>query len=94
MTKSGKSKPTFKAGDLVTIRPAARKEHKEYIKDSGAAANAVFRIRSIFPALELLGEMTDIGYGLELPDEYGPSLIMDEHEIRAHKRKSRARAKP
>lgn len=94
MTKSGKSKPTFKAGDLVTIRPAARKEHKEYIKDSGVAANAVFRIRSIFPALELLGEMTDIGYGLELPDEYGPSLIMDEHEIRAHKRKSRAQAKP
>lgn len=88
MAKSNKSKPAFKVGDLVTIRPAARKEHKEYIKDSGATPSAVFRIRSIFPSMELLGEVTDIGYGLELPDEYGPSLIMDEHEIKGYKKRT------
>ncbi len=86
MAKS--DKPAFKTGDLVTVRPAARKEHREYIRDSGAPAGAVFRIRSIFPSLKLFDELTEVGYGLELLDKYGPSLIMDECEIRACKKKS------
>lgn len=89
MAKSNKKKPAFKVGDLVTIRPAARKEHKEYIKDGGAPADGVFRIRTIFPSISLSGgrTVTEAGYGLELPDKYGPSIIMDESEIRAYKEK-------
>ena len=89
MAKSNKKKPAFKVGDLVTIRPAARKEHKEYIKDGDTPVSGVFRVRVVFPSMKLFGgkTVTETGYGLELPDKYGPSIIMDEPEIRAYKEK-------
>lgn len=84
---STNKKPRFCVGDPVIIKSAARKAHREYIRDSGAKAGEVFRIRYVFPPIELWGGkvVTEIGYCLEPSkdtEELMVSLIMNESEIR------------